>query len=40
MVKPRIPSSDIINLIKQNFKVPVFSYQVSGEPMLKNVYKD
>ena len=31
MVKPGMPYLDIINLIKQNFKIPVFSYQVSGE---------
>ena len=31
MVKPGMPYLDIINQIKQNFKVPVFSYQVSGE---------
>ncbi len=31
MVKPGMPYLDIISLIKQNFKVPVFSYQVSGE---------
>ena len=37
MVKPGMPYLDIINLIKQSFKVPVFSYQVSGEySMLKN----
>ena len=31
MVKPGMPYLDIINQIKQNFKIPVFSYQVSGE---------
>ena len=31
MVKPGMPYLDIIRLIKNNFKVPVFSYQVSGE---------
>ena len=31
MVKPGMPYLDIIKLIKDNFKVPVFSYQVSGE---------
>ena len=31
MVKPGMPYLDIISLIKQNFKIPVFSYQVSGE---------
>ncbi len=31
MVKPGLPYLDIIKLIKDNFKIPVFSYQVSGE---------
>ncbi len=31
MVKPGMPYLDIIRLIKNNFKVPVFAYQVSGE---------
>ena len=31
MVKPGLPYLDIIKLIKQNFKVPVMAYQVSGE---------
>jgi porphobilinogen synthase len=31
MVKPGMPYLDIINLIKNNFKIPVLSYQVSGE---------
>ncbi len=31
MVKPGMPYLDIISLIKQNYKIPVFSYQVSGE---------
>ena len=31
MVKPGMPYLDIIKLVKQNFKIPVFSYQVSGE---------
>ena len=31
MVKPGMPYLDIISQIKQNFKIPVFSYQVSGE---------
>ena len=31
MVKPGIPYLDIIKLIKDNFKIPVFAYQVSGE---------
>ena len=31
MVKPGLPYLDIIKSIKDNFKVPVFAYQVSGE---------
>ncbi len=31
MVKPGMPYLDIINSIKQKFKIPVFAYQVSGE---------
>ena len=41
MVKPGMPYLDIINLIKQNFKIPVFSYQVSGEySMIIKAIKD
>ena len=41
MVKPGMPYLDIINLIKQNFKIPVFSYQVSGEySMIMKAVKD
>ena len=41
MVKPGMPYLDIISLIKQNFKIPVFSYQVSGEySMLVNSIKN
>ena len=40
MVKPGLPYLDIIKKIKDNFKVPVFSYQVSGEySLLKNGIK-
>lgn len=36
IVKPGLPYLDIITKIKQNFSIPVFSYQVSGEyAMLK-----
>ena len=31
MIKPGMPYLDIIKNIKDNFKVPVFAYQVSGE---------
>ena len=31
MVKPGLPYLDIITLVKNNFKIPVFAYQVSGE---------
>ena len=37
MVKPAMPYLDVIQLIKKEFKVPTFAYQVSGEfSMLKN----
>jgi len=37
MVKPGMPYLDIIKLIKENFKIPVFAYQVSGEySLIKN----
>ncbi len=31
MVKPALPYLDIIKSVKDNFKIPVFGYQVSGE---------
>ena len=31
MVKPGMPYLDVIKLVKDNFKIPVFTYQVSGE---------
>ena len=31
MVKPALPYLDVIKSIKENFKIPVFAYQVSGE---------
>ena len=41
MVKPGMPYLDIISRIKQNFKIPVFSYQVSGEySMIVNSIKN
>ena len=40
MVKPGMPYLDIIKLIKDNFKIPVFAYQVSGEySIIKNAVK-
>ena len=37
MVKPGMPYLDVIKLIRDNFKVPVFAYQVSGEySLIKN----
>jgi len=37
MVKPGMPYLDIIRLVKDNFKIPVFAYQVSGEySLIKN----
>jgi len=40
MVKPGMPYLDIIKLIKDKFKIPVFAYQVSGEySLLSNAIK-
>jgi len=36
MVKPGMPYLDIIRLVKDNFKIPVLAYQVSGEYSLLN----
>tara|TARA_B110000211_G_scaffold166888_1_gene188334 strand:+ start:439 stop:1434 length:996 start_codon:yes stop_codon:yes gene_type:complete len=36
MVKPGLPYLDIIKLVKDNFKIPVMAYQVSGEYSLIN----
>ena len=37
MVKPGMPYLDIIKLVKDNYKIPVFAYQVSGEySLIKN----
>ena len=37
MVKPGMPYLDIIKLVKDNFRIPVFAYQVSGEySLIKN----
>ncbi len=32
MVKPGLPYLDIIKKVKENFKIPVLAYQVSGDP--------
>ena len=41
MVKPGLPYLDIIKNIKDNFKIPVFAYQVSGEySIIKNGIKN
>ena len=41
MIKPGLPYLDIISNIKNNFKIPVFVYQVSGEySLLKNGIKN
>jgi len=41
MIKPGMPYLDIIKLIKDSFKIPVLSYQVSGEySLIKNGIKD
>jgi len=41
MVKPGMPYLDIIKLIKENYKIPVFAYQVSGEySMIMNGIKN
>ena len=41
MVKPAMPYLDIIKLVKDNFKIPVFAYQVSGEySLIKNGIDD
>ena len=41
MIKPGMPYLDIIRTVKDNFKIPVFSYQVSGEySLIKNGIKN
>ena len=40
MVKPGMPYLDIIKTVNDNFKIPIFSYQVSGEySLIKNGIK-
>ena len=36
MIKPGMPYLDLISLVKEKFKIPVFAYQVSGEYALLN----
>jgi len=41
MVKPGMPYLDIIRSVKNNFKIPVMAYQVSGEySLIKNGIKN
>ena len=41
MVKPGMPYLDVIKIVKDNFKIPVISYQVSGEySIIKNGIKN
>ena len=41
MVKPGLPYLDIIHRVKENFKIPVLAYQVSGEySLIKNGIKN
>ena len=41
MVKPGLPYLDVIQKIKENFKIPVLAYQVSGEySLIKNGIKN
>jgi len=41
MVKPGMPYLDVIKSVKDNYKIPVFAYQVSGEySLIKNGIKN
>ena len=41
MIKPAMPYLDIIHAIKENFRIPTFAYQVSGEySMLKHAINE
>ena len=41
MVKPGLPYLDVIQKVKDNFKIPVLAYQVSGEySLIKNGIKN
>jgi len=40
MVKPGMPYLDVISLVKEKYKIPVFAYQVSGEySLISNAIK-
>jgi len=40
MVKPGMPYLDVISLVKEKFKIPIFAYQVSGEySLISNAIK-
>ena len=41
MIKPAMPYLDIISAVKENFRIPTFAYQVSGEySMLKHAINE
>ena len=41
LVKPGMPYLDVIKSVKENFKIPVFAYQVSGEySLITNAIKN
>ena len=41
MIKPAMPYLDIIHAVKENFRIPTFAYQVSGEySMLKHAINE
>ncbi len=41
MVKPGMPYLDVIKLLSDTFKIPVFAYQVSGEySIIKNAIRN
>ena len=41
LVKPGLPYLDVIQKVKENFKIPVLAYQVSGEySLIRNGIKN
>ena len=41
MIKPGLPYLDIIRMVKDTFRIPILSYQVSGEyALIKNGIKN